>query len=135
MALDEVRMTRLETNQLSGTLILTVAILSLTAAQIGFRQLLRPLKSQERLPHERRQQALPPLVVIGWGTVVVIIGAAILMLLSDFGINIAPLLASTGAAGLAISLGAQTLIKDVIGGFWSSSRTSIPSAIPSRSAP
>jgi small conductance mechanosensitive channel len=38
------------------------------------------------------------------------------MLLSTFGIDITPLLASAGVAGLAISLGAQSLIKDLIGG-------------------
>lgn len=39
------------------------------------------------------------------------------MILSDFGVDITPLLASVGIAGLALSLGAQTLIKDFIGGF------------------
>ncbi len=42
--------------------------------------------------------------------------AAALMVLLSLGINIAPLLATVGVAGLAISLGAQTLIKDFIGG-------------------
>jgi moderate conductance mechanosensitive channel len=35
-----------------------------------------------------------------------------------FHINIAPLLASAGIAGLAIGFGAQTLVKDVINGFF-----------------
>jgi small conductance mechanosensitive channel len=39
-----------------------------------------------------------------------------LMALQALNINIAPLLASVGVAGLALSLGAQTLIKDYIGG-------------------
>lgn len=47
---------------------------------------------------------------------VVIIGAAVLMIMVNLGIDIGPLLASAGVAGLAISLGAQTLIKDYIGG-------------------
>lgn len=47
---------------------------------------------------------------------VVIAVTAILMILIVLGINITPLLASVGIAGLAISLGAQTLIKDYIGG-------------------
>jgi small conductance mechanosensitive channel len=38
------------------------------------------------------------------------------MLLGTFGIDITPILASVGVAGLAVSLGAQTLIKDLIGG-------------------
>jgi len=53
------------------------------------------------------------------GTYVVkiaVIIIAVLMILMVFGINITPLLASVGVASLAISLGAQTLIKDYIGG-------------------
>jgi small-conductance mechanosensitive channel len=41
---------------------------------------------------------------------------ALLMLLATLGINIAPLLAGLGVVGLALSLGAQTLIRDMIGG-------------------
>lgn len=48
-----------------------------------------------------------------YGLVLVIAG---LMALQTLGINIAPLLAGAGVAGLAISLGAQTLIRDYIGG-------------------
>ncbi len=39
-----------------------------------------------------------------------------LTILSDFGINIAPLLAGAGVVGLAIGFGAQSLVKDVIAG-------------------
>ena len=38
------------------------------------------------------------------------------MLLSTFGFDITPVLAGAGVAGLAVSLGAQTIIKDFIGG-------------------
>lgn len=47
---------------------------------------------------------------------VLIVALAILMILLALNINITPILASAGIAGLAISLGAQTLIKDYIGG-------------------
>lgn len=47
---------------------------------------------------------------------IIVIIIAVLMILMVFGINITPLLASVGVASLAISLGAQTLIKDYIGG-------------------
>ena len=46
-----------------------------------------------------------------------ILAVAALILLGLLGFNIAPLIASAGLAGLAISLGAQTLIKDFISGF------------------
>lgn len=41
---------------------------------------------------------------------------AALIVLSEIGINIAPLLAGAGVAGLAIGFGAQSLVKDVITG-------------------
>jgi small conductance mechanosensitive channel len=41
-----------------------------------------------------------------------------LVVLSELGINIAPLLAGAGVVGLAIGFGAQTLVKDVITGFF-----------------
>lgn len=39
-----------------------------------------------------------------------------MMALYTVGVNVTPLLASAGVAGLAISLGAQTLFRDIIGG-------------------
>ncbi|HFZ8993600.1 TPA: mechanosensitive channel protein [Citrobacter freundii] len=40
----------------------------------------------------------------------------IMTVLSEIGVNIAPLLAGAGALGLAVSFGAQTLVKDIITG-------------------
>lgn len=42
----------------------------------------------------------------------------ILMILSQFGVNILPILTGASVLGLAISFGAQTLIKDFIAGFF-----------------
>lgn len=42
----------------------------------------------------------------------------ILLVLSEFDINLAPLLAGAGVVGLAIGFGAQSLVKDVITGFF-----------------
>ncbi len=61
---------------------------------------------------------LKTLVQVGHSAMLVallIIAAA--MALQALDINVAPLLAGAGIAGLALSLGAQTLIKDFIGGF------------------
>jgi small conductance mechanosensitive channel len=51
------------------------------------------------------------------GTAFIIIVAA-LMALREIGLDITPLLAGAGVAGLAIGFGAQSLIKDVIAGFF-----------------
>jgi moderate conductance mechanosensitive channel len=49
---------------------------------------------------------------------VAISSAAVLMILSEFGISIMPVLTGAGIAGLAVGFGAQTLVRDVIGGFF-----------------
>jgi len=50
--------------------------------------------------------------------VFLVAGFAITTILTVFNINIGPLLASAGVAGLAIGFGAQTLVKDFITGFF-----------------
>lgn len=47
---------------------------------------------------------------------VVIMVMGVLLALSEVGINIGPLIAGAGVVGLAISFGAQTLVKDIITG-------------------
>ncbi|MBM7342437.1 mechanosensitive channel protein [Pantoea coffeiphila] len=47
---------------------------------------------------------------------VVISTITIMIVLSEIGVNIAPLLAGAGALGLAVSFGSQTLVKDIITG-------------------
>ena len=49
---------------------------------------------------------------------VVILASALLMVLKEVGIEIGPLLAGAGIVGLAVGFGAQSLVKDVIGGFF-----------------
>jgi small-conductance mechanosensitive channel len=43
---------------------------------------------------------------------------AVLMVLYEFGVNITPVLTGAGIAGLAVGFGAQTLVRDVISGFF-----------------
>ena len=50
--------------------------------------------------------------------VFIIVLLSALQILPMFGINMGPLLASAGVAGLAIGFGAQTLVKDVVTGFF-----------------
>ncbi len=49
---------------------------------------------------------------------VLVIGAATLMILEEFGVNITPLLTAAGIGGLAVGFGAQNLVRDVISGFF-----------------
>ena len=41
---------------------------------------------------------------------------AIFMLLGEFGLNLGPLIASAGVIGVALGLGAQTIVRDVLSG-------------------
>lgn len=49
---------------------------------------------------------------------VVIYAVALLTILSEVGVDIAPILASAGIVGLAVGFGAQNLVRDVISGFF-----------------
>jgi small conductance mechanosensitive channel len=75
--------------------------------------------SEQHLPHGMRAQQLRTLAtVIDSVGIVVILFLALMQALPMFGIDMKPLLASAGIAGLAIGFGAQTLVKDVINGFF-----------------
>jgi small-conductance mechanosensitive channel len=62
---------------------------------------------------ERLSTLLPVLRNVLFATLATV---AILMALSELGINIGPLIAGAGIAGVAIGFGAQTLVKDIISG-------------------
>lgn len=99
-------------------LILVVAFILIRLLRIGTERLVRLSKSQE-LPHGVRAQQLRTLAgVINSVGVVVIFFFALLEILPIFGVDMKPLLASAGIAGLAIGFGAQTLVRDVLNGFF-----------------
>ena len=50
--------------------------------------------------------------------IVLILGTALLMVLTEFGVAVTPVLASVGFVGLAVGLGAQTLVGDIISGLF-----------------
>ncbi len=49
---------------------------------------------------------------------VTIFSVALMMVLAELGVNLAPLLASAGIAGIALGFGAQNLVKDFIAGLF-----------------
>lgn len=50
--------------------------------------------------------------------IIVIVTVTLMMILEEIGLSLGPLLATAGVAGLAIGFGAQTLVRDVIGGLF-----------------
>jgi moderate conductance mechanosensitive channel len=77
------------------------------------------LSNRQDLPSSMRSQQLRTIssVVYSIGLFVILFIAS-LQILALLGINMGPLLASAGIAGLAIGFGAQTLVKDFINGFF-----------------
>lgn len=65
---------------------------------------------------EKRNETLMGVVVTTLRVAVMLLAG--LIVLSELGVNIAPLLAGAGIAGLAIGFGAQSLVKDVIAGLF-----------------
>jgi small-conductance mechanosensitive channel len=49
---------------------------------------------------------------------ILVTGIAVFMILSELGINIAPVLAGAGVVGIALGFGAQSLVKDIIAGLF-----------------
>jgi small-conductance mechanosensitive channel len=101
----------------SGVLIVALTVLGLVVVQFLGRRALGFIHSLTHLREARRQQLITLVQISRWSVDLLIVVSALLMLLATFGVDITPLLASVGVAGLAVSLGAQSLIKDLIGGF------------------
>ncbi len=56
--------------------------------------------------------------ILRHGVLIVISFIALLMILGELGIQVGPLLATAGIGALAVGFGAQSLVKDVISGFF-----------------
>jgi len=98
--------------------LILIAVLALIALQLVVLQRKRCLRwlARPEIEAPRRARLTTLLHAAEYTLRIAILAVAGLMALTTVGINIAPALASLGLIGLALSLGAQTLIKDCIGG-------------------
>jgi small conductance mechanosensitive channel len=67
---------------------------------------------------ERGKRARTLSAVIQNFMTVLIVGIAVLMVLKQFDLDITPILTGAGIVGLAVGFGAQTLVRDIISGFF-----------------
>ena len=105
--------------------ILTILIVSLFIRRLGSRAITRALdrvansdfvpgpKSRVFRQQERAKTAGTLLTSI-LNSIIFIIATA--MILSEFGLNLGPIIASAGVFGVALGLGAQTIVRDVLCG-------------------
>jgi small conductance mechanosensitive channel len=98
-------------------LIVLVAMVILRIVRALIRRISR--LSPGKLTTGLREQQIRTLAsVLNSVVTVVVVFVTILLVLQKIDINIGPLLASAGVAGLAIGFGAQTLVHDYINGFF-----------------
>lgn len=107
------------TTIVSVALIILIALLVLRLLRALVQRLVqRVLADTEQTPRELRQKAQTLATVVESAGRLVVFLVSGMMVLSSLGLEIGPLLASAGIAGLAIGLGAQSLIRDTINGFF-----------------
>jgi small-conductance mechanosensitive channel len=94
--------------------VLLVAIFFWILVQVLTKSLVDAVTSGS--PRGKRFRTLSSIVRNTFSTL--IIAFVIVEILGQLGVSLAPLIASAGVAGLALGFGAQTLVKDVITGFF-----------------
>src|SRR5690349_10175367 len=100
---------------LQAAIILALAWGSYRLLRLVAKRIERAAKDHALSEAEQRGHTLARLC-LSFGTGFIAVAAG-LMLLGLF-INIAPLIAAAGVAGIAVSFGAQSLVKDLIAGFF-----------------
>jgi moderate conductance mechanosensitive channel len=102
----------------TGTLFLTIVLAfgAWEAINGGVQQHLDRLQREAQLAKSARLRTLLPLLRTTLLITIAIVAG--LMILSEIGINIAPLLAGAGLVGVAIGFGSQKLVQDLITGIF-----------------
>ena len=103
-------------------LILLAALLGMKFLRLAINRLevllVRAGESSETVPGAAMMRVRTLMSVL-WTIVVVLVWfTAILTILGQVGVNVAPILASAGVVGLAVGFGAQNLVKDFVSGFF-----------------
>jgi small conductance mechanosensitive channel len=104
----------------SGVTIVIVIILGLIALKVARivanRVLGVFLHEEDDIEAKKRADTLGSL--IRYVLNVSIVGVVLVMILGELGVEIGPILAAAGVLGLAVGFGAQSLVKDVLAGFF-----------------
>jgi moderate conductance mechanosensitive channel len=105
------------TNGVRIALILIGMMIGIKVASILSRRLLS-LVSRRNDDVEFQKRAATLRSVVQYLLSTVIIAVAAMMVLGQLGVEIGPVLAAAGVVGVAVGFGAQTLVQDVISGFF-----------------
>ncbi len=109
---------------LNITVIATLAIIISRIGQRSIAQFMNKIANADLIPGPKRSGARQKERAKTTSTVLkstlngVIWLIAIFMILAEFGLNLGPLIASAGVIGVALGLGAQTLVRDILSGIF-----------------
>lgn len=109
----------LHSHGIASLIALAAAIILSVAAKIVVRRLERRMQGLEGLFGESNLRRTTTVTHALTNTVLTVIWIlALLIILGEFGVNLAPLIAGAGIAGVALGFGAQTLVRDGLSGFF-----------------
>jgi small conductance mechanosensitive channel len=104
---------------LLALVVLLLAWLAVRVAQVTVRRAVTRIVDTGRLSARETVARVRTLTTLAESAIrLTVILLTVLTVLALYGVPIGPLLASAGVVGLAVGLGAQTLIRDVIAGFF-----------------
>jgi small conductance mechanosensitive channel len=109
----------LEDHGITILIIIGVAVLVTIASRLVVRRFRRKIEGAPSLTQDLNLQRAATLAnALTAATTVLIWTIAVLLILGNLDVNLAPLLASAGVAGVALGFGAQSLVKDTLSGFF-----------------
>ncbi len=100
-------------------IIVLVGIVFFFLLQAGLKKLERAIGEKDVIRESETTLRIKTLVkLFSWLGTIIVVGIVIYMVLADFGLDVAPLLAGAGIIGLAFGFGGQYLIRDLMNGFF-----------------
>jgi len=100
-------------------LVVIIAFFLIQLSRIVFSRIFKTVirhKKQRDVEFEKRAETLQSIMQFVFSVIIGITAAVIV--LDEIGVNIGPILAAAGVLGLAVGFGAQSLVKDIISGFF-----------------
>jgi small conductance mechanosensitive channel len=98
---------------------LVAAILATIAVRVAVRRFARRLEGRLDATQELNIQRIATLTgALSTAGLAVVWAVAIVIVLSELGVPLGPLFASSGIAGIALGFGAQSIVKDTLSGFF-----------------
>ena len=107
--------------QILTTIVIAYLLCKITGPIVGWltAHLIKGSRNETKLAKiERRKRSKTLADLISFVIKLLIAVTAVYTVLTDLGIDLAPVIASAGLAGVALGFGAQTVVKDMLAGFF-----------------